>query len=402
MTISKKGLWIIISILLLMLLGQSYICRGKIIETSFYYKNRIISFYDKCKKRKKAHATLAKFISSGIRPKSIVIFEPNAWHHECMPGYAKYFTDLGYNVDVLIQTKCEDSLDLFEPKDKLRIFYFDDLDQIDYLSSDISCKFDQYDHVLLHTTDLDKKALIEELGLLSNPKSFFVAHDTEFMNDIGIGDYYNKNRIFVLGDFKKGLYINPNYFGEIPTHTKNKKTRFFITSTVGRDYSSLIESVRELKSSNMDFEILVVGRSNTLSKEIIPADLLNYFIFKCNIPYKEMYDEAQKCDYILMLLEPQNDYDNVFKTRRATGTAQLAYGFSKPTIVQEDFADFYKFTSQSAFIYGKNKNLTNVMSEAIKMTSEEYSKKSSCVTSLAKAIYKTSLNNLIKALNSAG
>ncbi len=398
MTISRKGLWIIISILMLVLLGQSYICRSKIKETGYYYKNKIVSFYDDYKQHKKAQKALWKFTSADVKAKSVVIFEYNSWHHECIPGYAKYFTNLGYNVDVLIKSGCEDSLELFEPKDKLRIFTFEDIDQVVLLSSDISKKFSKYDHTLLGSTDPGKKDILEKLGFFKNPRSFFVAHDTEFIDEMGIGDYYNQNRIFVLGDFKKGLYINPHYFGEISEHTKNKKTRFFITSTAGRNYDKLIESAQNLKNSGLDFEILVVGRSDTLSKEKIPENLLNHFIFKRGIPYNEMYEEVQNCDYIMMLLEPENDYDNVFRTQRVTGTSQLSYGFVKPTVIHEDFADFYKFNSKNAFVYGKNKSLTQIMSEAIKMNLYEYSKKSDEVISLANEIYEISLNNVKKAL----
>lgn len=398
MTISKKGLWVIILFLLVLLLGQSYICRDKIIETGAYYKNKIVKLCQDYKNQKTARKALGKFISADIKPNSVIIFEPNKYHHECMPGYAKYFTDLGYNVDVLILPGCEDALDSFEPKDKLRIFNFDNLDQMTFISSDLSDKFLKYDYALLHTTDPNKKDLIEKLGFFSNPKSLFIAHDTEFIDAMGYADFYNQNRILTLGDFKKGLYVNPHYFGTFDDHMKNQKTRFFITSTSGRNYDGLIESVQNLKNSGLDFEIMVVGRSDTLTREKIPSDLVNYFIFKRGIPYKQMYAEVQNSDYILMLLEPQNEYDNVFRTLRVTGTAQLVYGFSKPPIIQEDFAEFYKFNSKNAFIYGKNKTLTHIMSEAIKTSAKEYSKKSAQTTLLAKEIYDTSLSNLKKAL----
>ena len=32
----------------------------------------------------------------------VIIFEPNAYHYEILPGFAKYFLDLGYEVDLLV------------------------------------------------------------------------------------------------------------------------------------------------------------------------------------------------------------------------------------------------------------------------------------------------------------
>ncbi len=396
MAISKKGLWVIISILTALLLVESCIYRHEIVWTSLYYKNKIVKIYDDYKNRKEAPKALEKFLSADIKPKSVIIFEFNAHHHECMPGYAKYFTDLGYNVDVLIKSGCENALELFEPKDKLRIFTFNNIDQVSYLSSEISGKFSKYDAALLESTESyhREKELIEKLGFFSNPKSLFVTHDTEFIHDMGIEDYY----VFVLGDFSKGLYVNPHYFSEFPVHIKNKKTRFFITSTAGRSYGKLVESAKKLKNSGLDFEVVVVGRSDIFSKERIPKELSNNFIFKQHIPYTEMYKEAQNSDYIIIPLEAENNDDNIFKTRRVTGSAQLAYGFSKPVIISEDFADFYKFNSETAFIYGEDKSLTKAMTEAINTSSKSYSKMSANVTALAKKIYETSLNNVKKAL----
>ena len=37
-----------------------------------------------------------------IREKSVLIIEPNPYHSETIAGHCKYFTDLGYNVDVFM------------------------------------------------------------------------------------------------------------------------------------------------------------------------------------------------------------------------------------------------------------------------------------------------------------
>ena len=37
-----------------------------------------------------------------IRENSVLIVETNTCHYEVIPGYAKYFSELGYNVDVAV------------------------------------------------------------------------------------------------------------------------------------------------------------------------------------------------------------------------------------------------------------------------------------------------------------
>ena len=64
------------------------------------------------------------FLSTIKKNKTILLFEPNHYHYECSPGYAKYFVDLGFNVDILMQTSGLDSFYYFEKKDKIRLFIY--------------------------------------------------------------------------------------------------------------------------------------------------------------------------------------------------------------------------------------------------------------------------------------
>ena len=122
-----------------------YFSRGYITQALSSYKENLKTVY----KSYASHKSLKNFLSSETKPNSVLIFEPNPYHHECMPGYAKYFSDLGYNLDVLIIKGNEDSLSLFEPQDKLRIFTFDNLEQIDLTSDKLSNKFSNFDGDLI-------------------------------------------------------------------------------------------------------------------------------------------------------------------------------------------------------------------------------------------------------------
>ena len=67
--------------------------------------------------------------NNSIKKRTVLIFEPNRYHFECLPGYAKYFIDLGYNVDILSRKFGFDSFYLFKEKYKIRYFVYDDITQ---------------------------------------------------------------------------------------------------------------------------------------------------------------------------------------------------------------------------------------------------------------------------------
>ena len=47
-------------------------------------------------------STLYEFMNITKFKNKILFFEPNYHHHECIPGFTKYFIDLGYDVDILL------------------------------------------------------------------------------------------------------------------------------------------------------------------------------------------------------------------------------------------------------------------------------------------------------------
>lgn len=59
--------------------------------------------YKKFLRRIKDLRNINKFLTSKVRKKSVLIVEPNAFHGEILPGFVKYFQDLGYNVDLLLR-----------------------------------------------------------------------------------------------------------------------------------------------------------------------------------------------------------------------------------------------------------------------------------------------------------
>lgn len=356
-----------------------------------------------CKTGKNETNNIDKFLHCNLNPRSVVIFEPNTYHHECIPGYAKYFTDLGYSVDILLIKGNEDSMCLFEPDQNLRIFTYDNLDQISKdskLTKKLKERFNKYDFVFVNTTDPNKKEIYENLGFLENKNSLFVAHDINFVKDaMKMQNFFDENRVISLGNFASSgsVYVNPHYFGKINKKSKNSKTRFFVTSTSGKNYEYLINAVQELNKEKLDFEIVVTGRSDSLKEDILPNDIKDKFIFKRGLSYKDMYKEIENSDYVLVIFDPENSSDEPFKNLRVTGSAQLSYGFLKPCIMHSEFANIYSMTNENSILYN-NKTLTSSLRKAIIASNSQYKEIQNNLLKLTENISKLSIENLKKAM----
>ncbi len=397
LNLNKKS-YCILGIVASTLIIGGYFSRNHIANGMIYCKNKICSSYKSTKSQELSLNTFNDFLSSSPPSNSALIFEPNNYHHECLPGYAKYLVDLGYSVEVLIKNGNEDSLELFEPKDKVKVFFFDDLDEISKASNEVALKLKEYSLALLQSTDPDRKELIEKMGFLDNPHTLFIAHDTNYIKKMGMQDYFNQSRVLTLGEFEEGIYVNPHYFGNTPKKAKNYKTRFFITSTSGRNYESLINAASKLKEKNLEFEIIVTGRSENFGANSLPENLKDNFSFKYNLKYSQMYEEIKNSDFIIMSLDPENSYDNMFKNYRCTGTAQLVYGFLKPAIVHKDFAEPYKFNSENSLLHSGS-DIEEALEKAVRMKSREYVKKRRYLEKTSKQVYSSSLKNFKKIIS---
>ena len=342
---------------------------------------------------------LNKFFNVKIYPNSVVIYEYNNYHYECLPGYTKYFTDLGFNVDVIIQEDGYESLEYFEPFNKIRIFIYKP-NEIKKNKKFLKRRLNMYNYSLLHSTDIqkDRIKLFKKLGYYDNPNSLFIVHAVDQLDILGLEKFIQKNHVFGLADYGLVNYINPNYFGNMNiTHIKNKKITFYITSSINKFYSYLIIAVRNLKNKSIDFEIDITGWNDNLCEDIIPNDIRQYFIFHGLVSYNKLYSIIKKSDFIILNLFPDNEIDIIFKSFRATGNAQLAYGFNKPVIVEESFAKIYKFSKQNAIIFKKH-NLSDAIERAVQISEKEYGDMTYNMGVLRESIYNTSLKNLKNSL----
>ena len=342
---------------------------------------------------------LSKISKWNIKDKTILLFEPNHYHYECSPGYAKYFVDLGYNVDVLMKKQGKDSFYFFENKDKIRLFIYDNLKQIRNYAKVLSSHFRSYSYIVIQTLSTKTFGTISKLGLNRNGKVIYIFHFTYYYKILHFSSIKNKNRVWTLGNFSVGLQVVPFYIGNLKLKNKNKRTRFFTVSTVSRQYNYLISAFEKLKDNNFDFDVIVVGKVKRFSTKNISEKLKDNFIFNYKVNYETLYKLVYSSDYIIITLDPDDKKNRIFKNKKVTGSAQLSLGFIKPALINKYFQDKYDMNEENSFPFDK-KNIYNTLKKAILFNNENYKKMQLNLINLANKAKEKSMINIKKTLNS--
>lgn len=332
-----------------------------------------------------------------IRKNSVLLVEPNAYHGEILPGFVKYFQDLGFNVDLILRYKNYDDSPFLDFKN-LNIIPSSSVNMRTLLKNK---KIKKYEHCLLTSSALwDNNfyfgSFLKFLGFTPNIKKevMLVEHNIMPCIEEFNEEYYLKNnKLFTLSGMSNTLMLNPHYFTEKINFTKNFIT-IFITS--GHDIKGLdliFETTKKLLETNYsNFKIFIIGK-----KIRIPQQFNTNISSLGYVSFKKMYDLLYKSDFILPMLDPNNDKHKKYLNQTTFGARQQCLGFLKPMLINEVFAKVYDFDDTNAIAYKEN-DLYEAMKQAIEMTQEDYSKKQMFLKNLANEVYNQSLNNLRKAI----
>ena len=338
------------------------------------------------------------FLNLNDSQNSVLIALYEIDHLECLPGFINYFLNLRYKVDILIRNISFESIEKLNPSKYIRIFKYKNIDEINnnlQLFKNITRK---YKFLFLITLDIFKINFYKKLGYYEHPNTLFIIHHINELYSVGIEKYILEKKVFSLIDTQKILYLNPSYFGHFKLcFRKNKKVKFFITSTKNRNYDYFLNGVYFLKNNSLDFEINVVGRCGKFGIDYVPKELRKYFKFYRRIPYQKMYEIVLKSDFIILNLYPRKE-DNIYKFYRSTGNAQLSYGFCKPALVEKSFSSIYKFSEKNSIIYNNN-DISLAMMKAATISKKKYKILCKNLNLLRKKIFDISLNNLKKIIN---
>lgn len=346
---------------------------------------------------------LMDFFQSNVEPRTILFIEPNACHGEVLPGMYKYFSDLGYQVDVIMERKEAESYPFSKIKDSnLRIFSM----HLDNILTILKSGFiKQYDYIYLNTNKIYAKNSItfpslQKDFLVGSEKILQMIHDTKYLSE------YDKHKTNLLMLAKLPMtiddvaIINTHYFGEIQFNKKNKIINFITIGNVDsncKNFNLLTNTIEQIINKGINnFKVTIVSRTGYLDN--ISEKIINYVDFKGRLSYPDLYNEMEKADFFLPLLDPECEAHNRYVTTGTSGSFQLIYGFLKPCIINSKFASIPGFDNQNSIIYDKNEELADKMIEAINMSEENYNEMRNKLKELANNIYQESLDNLRKII----
>lgn len=350
-----------------------------------------------------------KFVDKKVAEKTILIIEPNGCHFETITGLCKYCSELGYNVDVLTREPAEKIFENFKIKTTLRSYECNPVtfDKI-YKKYD----FSQYERIIYNSKriyfisngfSLDGYDLAEYYNSVKKGKkeNIYLQHHIDKFNDSPTDIQIVLANPAKLPELDN-LIVNCNYFKDFETKIKNKNdvTNFISIGELSkqrRNSTLLIDAVKSLHNNGIEnFKITVIGIGEL---DELPVDIRRYFNILGRVDYQTMFDELEKSDFVLPLLDPEIEAHKRYMDSGTSGTFQLVYGFNKPCIIHKTFADIYGFNEKNSIIYEYNDKLQEAMQNAINMSNEEYKILKAELSYLENSIDEISFKNMERLLS---
>ena len=355
-------------------------------------------------------ADFDNFLYHDIRPNSVLMVEFNSFHGECLPGMAKYFVDLGYNIDVCLNPA---ELDI-EPfadfnSDKIKLFKTSKATLKRILTSDV---IEKYAHVYINSDQIYDQGFVPVFDYIGSNIKFpegkiiTLCHHAEKFDEIEPKS--DKFAVVTLNNLpilegRNYAMVNAHYFGDFKRTTKNNVVNFIcvgIIESARKNHSLLFDAVDYLLQRGINnFKITIVARGGNLR---IPQHIRPYLDFKGRLSYKDMYTELKKADFYLPLFDVENHDHERYLTCGSSGSYQLIYGFTLPCIIPHKFQTKVNgFNNENSLGYEQNADLGSAMKTAIEMTEKQYKEKVVAIEKLSAEIYATSAENMKKILQAA-
>lgn len=340
-----------------------------------------------------------RFLRLRVERKTVLIVEPNIFHAEVLPGFCKYFMDMGYEVilicryvnvkeKVFCRFKKKPAIYVFDPKLMMRILKSRKVQEIEIAFFTSRQIFGDDIHVW--------GDYLNFLGNSFKPRygSFCVEHHyihNEYSYSMNI-----KNTFFLSRNTFKGEQvpmINPHYFGQVSHTPLNSGKRIFIF--VGKislkipNIKSLIDVLKKLEKK-YEFEVWLVGKNEDY---VIADSIPDSIRFLGRLTYDMMFQHIEKADFFLVLLDPEIDDQKKYLRGVTSGSRQLILGFCKVALIHTDFAKVYDFSQNNSIIYG-NKDFAKAMEYALTISEEEYADLQHGLKNLSKKVFNESYENL--------
>ncbi len=341
-----------------------------------------------------------------IKENTVLVWEACSLSHaEVVPGFVKYFADLGYHVSVLVDP------------DRLKEGLFEKFNLPNVTLNKIKTKDTRKFFLNADLSDI-KGVMVTTVGKIHNEigyddcfdtfnetldkeKLMLVEHDIKAAVDNNVLD----ENIITLREMNykgaKTIAINPHYFGDVNITGKNEDVVNFLTVGIIRprkkNNSTIINAVLELHNKGItNFKVTVVGKGKIKD---IPKEIRKYFDMKGRLPFNKMYEEVERADYLITSYDTDNEKHQRYITTGTSGNFQLIYGFLKPCLINRTYAPLNSFTDENSIIYDNPNEYAQAMEKGINLSKEEYSKMQQNLKNTVDEIYKKSLENLKGLLN---
>ena len=350
--------------------------------------------------------SLRRFLKAETRENSVLLIETNTAHGEVIAGYLKYFQDMGFNVDVLVNPVIV----------KENPFCRLDLSRVSVFSSDFpllgrffaSRKFRAYKHVFLMTSaayfywigDRQGSVLACYPKLREHPSLFVVEHDLNDVERFGEQSLLDRKRLIALGHFPhtQAVFAAPFLFGDVRANRGGARheTTFICIGGIQmerKNHQKLISAIREIIAVKRNFKVVIVGKGELQN---LPEEIHPFCEITGRIDFPEMFEKLEKADFLLPLLDADEPAHNRYITTGVTGSAQLIYAFEKIPVVHPKFAAFYGFDDRNAII---SESLAQGMLAALALGRQAREAKQMALAQLAERLKAESTDNLKEILS---
>ena len=328
----------------------------------------------------------------------VLLFEPNPYHYEVIPGFAYYFIRLGYEIDCLLQ-KSDREGDAFircpSLKNRIRFYYYREGEGPQRIRElQTNCAYD-----LLFATSFDRKQGAGWTDTFRDMLSFDQSR-------LGVIGCYHTMKAYLLDrqngplptdrivsltpvDSGEGFFteVNANYFCDQGSdRPKNRVTRILsighnadryalrlaaeAAERDGKQRVSVVCACRKMPAREFVSRLIAQrGGGDAPSDRNFPPLFHRHIRVLWGLSFRALFREIDRADFLDASVLPEQK--TVFTSNRTSGTKQLSLGFLKPCIREKEIAEYYGFSERSAVIYTEGK-MEDAVLRAARMPEEEY------------------------------
>jgi len=371
--------------------------------------------------------------------KKVIIFEINRHHYEVIPGFCKYFFDLGYAVDVLMREHSDalgSEFSLINPSElNTNLIYYNQEDGFAALKKVL--EKNKYEFIFSTSFDYAEEGKLvnvyERIKKIDNTKSgiFGCYHSLDNLKQNNDYELFYQNRIITLSPLnlnsQKTIMVNAHYFG----YTEKNKMKNKVIRLVSVGSGNRRDEIEHVLDDNLHLtdkiNINYIGRydrkafikkrikrqlfyplckllkiqpyCNALYRPIKNKKIYNCIVDLGKLKFEEMFEVISEADFILLNLDIA--HQDIYLNDRTSGAKQLILGFNRPCIVHKRIAQAYGFDECNSVIYEEGRLLA-ALEKAVQMTDAQYLKMKMNLLQLEREIYKDSLDHLRSVIEGGG